>query len=73
MLDEEKCCSDILIQVSAVKAAINKVGILIFEEHSRQCLKQAMNTEDDASVDDLITLMNRFVGLNISTVDTVQD
>ncbi|MCM1565706.1 MAG: metal-sensitive transcriptional regulator [Dehalobacter sp. 4CP] len=61
MLDEEKCCSDILVQVAAVKAAINKVGIMIFEEHSRTCLKDALETENDKALDDLIVLLNRFV------------
>jgi len=61
MLDEEKCCSDILVQVAAVKAAINKVGIMIFEEHSRTCLKDALETESDKALDDLIVLLNRFV------------
>jgi DNA-binding FrmR family transcriptional regulator len=31
MLDSEQCCSDILVQVAAVRSAINKVGSLIFE------------------------------------------
>jgi len=61
MFDEEKCCSDILVQVAAVKAAINKVGIMIFEEHSRTCLKDALETENDKALDDLIVLLNRFV------------
>ncbi|RJE46748.1 MULTISPECIES: metal-sensitive transcriptional regulator [unclassified Dehalobacter] len=61
MLDEEKCCSDVLVQVAAVKAAINKVGIMIFEEHSRTCLKDALETENDKALDDLIVLLNRFV------------
>ncbi|UWG95627.1 metal-sensitive transcriptional regulator [Dehalobacter sp. DCM] len=67
MIDEGKGCSDILIQVSAVKAAVNRVGILIFEEHSRGCLMDALGREDDGALDTLIDLMNRFLGSNIST------
>jgi len=54
MLNEGKCCSDILIQVAAVRAAINKVGILIFEEHSKTCIKGALIDEDSESLDSLI-------------------
>lgn len=61
MLDEEKCCSDILVQVAAVRAAINKVGILIFEEHSRSCLKEALPAENKEAFDNLIEVLNRFV------------
>lgn len=61
MLEEEKCCSDILIQVAAVRAAINKVGILIFEEHSKTCLKDALQSDSDVALDDLIDVLNRFI------------
>jgi DNA-binding FrmR family transcriptional regulator len=61
MLNEDKCCSDILVQVAAVRAAINKVGILIFEEHSRNCLKNAFLEENDEALDSLIDVLNKFV------------
>jgi len=61
MLEDEKCCSDILIQVAAVRAAINKVGILIFEEHSKTCLKDALYADNNEALDDLIGVLNRFI------------
>lgn len=61
MLDEEKCCSDILVQVAAVRAAINKVGILIFEEHSKTCLKDVLQAENNEAFDNLIDVLNKFV------------
>lgn len=61
MIEDEKCCSDILIQVAAAKAAMNKVGILIFEEHSRSCLKGALNEENSEALDNLIDVLNRFI------------
>ncbi len=61
MLDDEKCCSDVLIQVAAVKAAINKVGILVFEEHSKTCLRDALIAGNSTALDDLIDIMNRFI------------
>ena len=61
MLEGEKCCTDILIQVAAVRAAINKVGILIFEEHSRTCLEKAYKDEDNNSLESLIDVLNKFV------------
>ncbi|HHV65846.1 MAG TPA: metal-sensitive transcriptional regulator [Peptococcaceae bacterium] len=61
MLEEDKCCSDILVQVAAVRAAINKVGIMIFEQHSKMCLKDALKTENMQALDDLIEVLNRFI------------
>ncbi|NLP43274.1 MAG: metal-sensitive transcriptional regulator [Peptococcaceae bacterium] len=58
--NSDKCCSDILIQIAAIRAAINKVGILIFEEHSKGCLK-SLNSENNKVIDELIKDLNRFL------------
>jgi len=42
MIDEEKYCVDVLTQIAAVRAALNKVGMIVFENHTRGCLKQAL-------------------------------
>jgi DNA-binding FrmR family transcriptional regulator len=61
MINEDKCCDEILIQVAAVRAAINKVGILIFEQHSKTCLKEAVKDGNEQSLDNLIAVLNKFV------------
>lgn len=61
MLNDDKCCVDVLIQIAAIRAAINKVGILIFENHTRECLKQALlEHQEDKMIEDLITVMIKF-------------
>ncbi len=63
MIEEKKQCSDVLIQVSAVRSAVNKVGTMIFETHFRECLEQAL--EDEGNFEEFInqftTLMDRYV------------
>ena len=39
MIEEDKYCADILTQIAAVRAAINKVGNIILEKHSKFVLK----------------------------------
>lgn len=46
MIDEEKKCPDILIQIGAVKAAMEKVGLMILEDHLEHCLTEAVKTGD---------------------------
>lgn len=46
MIEEDKSCVDTLTQVSAVRAAINKVGSLILEKHSVDCIKNVVSSED---------------------------
>jgi DNA-binding FrmR family transcriptional regulator len=49
MVDDDKDCQDILIQISAAKAALHKVGGLVLEEYIEECLVNQLkegNQED---------------------------
>lgn len=61
MIDENKCCVDVLIQIAAIRAAINKVGILVFENHTRECLTKALKeNQEEKMIDELINVMIKF-------------
>jgi DNA-binding FrmR family transcriptional regulator len=38
MVDEERYCIDILTQISAAQAAIDKVALALLDEHARHCV-----------------------------------
>jgi DNA-binding FrmR family transcriptional regulator len=38
MVDEERYCIDVLTQISAVQAAIDKVALALLDEHTRHCV-----------------------------------
>jgi DNA-binding FrmR family transcriptional regulator len=46
MIEEDKSCTEILTQVAAVRAAINRAGSLILEKHSMTCIQNAASAED---------------------------
>jgi len=46
MIDEEKECPDILIQIAAVRAALQKAGAIILEDHLEHCLIEAVKSGD---------------------------
>ncbi|QUH26456.1 metal-sensitive transcriptional regulator [Serpentinicella alkaliphila] len=48
MVDEGKECSDILVQITAIKSSIEKVGLLIIEDHAKACILKENLTSDDA-------------------------
>jgi DNA-binding FrmR family transcriptional regulator len=41
MVEEEVSCDDLLIQISAVRAAINQVGAILLENHLETCVAPA--------------------------------
>jgi DNA-binding FrmR family transcriptional regulator len=46
MLDEEAYCIDVIRQIQAVQAALNKVSTMILEEHLNSCVITAIQGED---------------------------
>ena len=65
MVEEEKFCGDILIQVSAARAALNSVGGLILENYIKNCLKDQLegNGEEEA-LDKLVDIMLKYTKQN---------
>jgi len=45
MLEEERPCPEILIQLAAVKSAITKASKLVLEDHMESCLYKASKTK----------------------------
>ncbi len=47
MVQEDAYCIDIIRQIQAVEAALNKVSTQILEEHLRTCVITAIRSEDE--------------------------
>ena len=61
MVDEGRYCVDVLQQISAVRAALNKVALMILESHTKSCVVKAIQenrTED--TVEELIEIISKF-------------
>lgn len=62
MVEEDRDCPDLLHQMAAVKAALNKTGELILEDHIESCMVDAVkegNTE--AYVKDLKEAISKLI------------
>ncbi|WMM26823.1 metal-sensitive transcriptional regulator [Tissierella sp. MB52-C2] len=61
MVNEEKFCGDILIQVAAARAALNSVGGLILENYMKDCLKGYLEgVSEEEALDKLVDIMVRY-------------
>ena len=47
MIEDGRDCSEVLIQIAAVRSAINNIGKIILEDHINHCLVDAIETGDD--------------------------
>lgn len=62
MVDEDKSCQDILVQISAAKAALHKVGGLILEEYVEDCLFHQLQSDENREelLKDLLDLVVKY-------------
>jgi len=62
MIENEKYCADVLVQIAAVRAALNKVGLIVFEDHTRGCVAEAIHTEcGDKKIHELVDVLSKFI------------
>jgi len=48
MVEEDTYCIDVIKQIQAVQAALNKVSVLILDNHLRTCVTAAIQGDDAA-------------------------
>jgi DNA-binding FrmR family transcriptional regulator len=62
MVDEERYCIDILTQVNAVKAALDRVAVSLLDDHVRHCVTDAVREgRGEAKVSELSDAIGRFL------------
>lgn len=61
MVEDGRDCSEVLVQIAAVRSAINNIGKVILEDHIRHCIVDAVEDGDDAPIEDLCQAISKFV------------
>lgn len=61
MIEEGKECDEILIQISAVKSALNNVGKIILDDHINHCIVEAVENNDKEALAKLNNAIDKFV------------
>ena len=61
MVENDVDCSEILIQLAAVRAAINNTGNLVLKNHISHCIVEAVKEGDEQAIKDLNNAIDRFL------------
>ena len=61
MVDNGEDCSQVLIQLAAVKSAINNAGQVILVDHINHCIVDAVKENDIKKIDELNEAIRQFV------------
>jgi DNA-binding FrmR family transcriptional regulator len=62
MVEDGRDCSEVLIQLAAVKAALTNTGKVILKDHIEHCIIDAVETGDFDAIEELNKAIDRFMG-----------
>ena len=61
MLDENRYCGDILIQVAAVNAALNSFNKVLLANHIRTCVMRDIQAGKEETIDELVMTLQKLM------------
>lgn len=59
MLDENRYCGDILIQIAAIEKALQSFGYIILKDHMRTCMVEDIRSGHTDVVDEAVELVKK--------------
>jgi DNA-binding FrmR family transcriptional regulator len=61
MVDDDRPCPDILVQIAAIEAGLDKVALGLLDGHVKHCVANADGDEREAQMEELMEAMGRFM------------
>lgn len=61
MVESDAYCPDILIQVSAVNAALNSFNKVLLAEHIRSCVTEDIREGKEETIDELVLVLQKLM------------
>src|SRR3954470_14138294 len=61
MVSDDRYCIDVLTQISAIQAALDKVALGLIDEHARHCVMGAAADEQADKTDELMAPVGRLM------------
>jgi CsoR family transcriptional regulator, copper-sensing transcriptional repressor len=61
MVDEDRYCIDILTQVSAIQAALDKVSLALLDDHARHCVIGATKENREEMTEEMMGAVGRLI------------
>jgi DNA-binding FrmR family transcriptional regulator len=62
MLQESRSCPDVLVQIAAVRGALDRVARIVLDEHLTECIARAAQEGNiEAEIEELKAALDRFL------------
>ncbi len=60
MLENDRSCEEILIQISAITKSLNNIGNEIMKGHLSHCVVKELTSGNDSVIDEVVTLFDKY-------------
>lgn len=62
MIEQDQPCPDVLLQIAAVKGALDRVARLILDDHIRHCIRHAIESGNiEVELEELQRALDRYI------------
>ena len=61
MVEDDRYCIDVLTQIAAAQAALDKVALGLLDDHARHCVLDGPETEKDERTEELMAAVGRLM------------
>ena len=61
MVEEGRDCAEVLVQIAAVRSAIDNTDTLILQDHLKHCIVDAAAEGDEKAIDDLCHAIDKYM------------
>jgi CsoR family transcriptional regulator, copper-sensing transcriptional repressor len=61
MIDEDRYCIDVLTQISAIQAALDKVALGLLDQHAAHCVMGAADGEREEKTAEMMAAVGRLM------------
>ena len=69
MLEEDKYCIDILLQISAAEGALRQVSFILLKNHIETCVSEVVTSGNERDrtkkIEELVEVFSRFGGIHV--------
>jgi DNA-binding FrmR family transcriptional regulator len=62
MIEEDRYCADILVQISAVQESLRSASQVLLQGHLRQCVADAVRSDDAARTEKVFAELTQLLG-----------
>lgn len=61
MVEDGRDCTEVLVQLAAVRSAIDNTGKIILQDHLKHCILEAAAEGDQKAIDDLCKAIDKYM------------